>query len=88
MAYGAQKSHQTSTNLRNLKGFCQDVEIIDTDLETAFIFGEIQNELRKIGKPIPVNDIWIAAIARRNNLILVSRDKHFSNIENLLLEIW
>lgn len=88
LVYGAQKSNRAKTNLKSLRGFCQDIEILDTDVETAFAFGEIQNQLRKIGKPIPVNDIWIAAIASRNNLTVVTRDKHFSNIDGLPIESW
>ncbi len=38
--------------------------------------------------PISENDIWIAAIAQQHELTLVSRDKHFSKIDNLQVKIW
>jgi tRNA(fMet)-specific endonuclease VapC len=44
--------------------------------------------LRKKGKPIPENDIWIAAIARRYQLTIVTRDKHFKEIESISLKNW
>jgi len=44
--------------------------------------------LLKKGKPIPENDIWIAAIAIQQNLSLVTFDKHFSDVEDLQLETW
>ncbi len=44
--------------------------------------------LRRKGKPIPTNDIWIAAIARAYNLILVSNDEHFQYVDKLQVENW
>jgi predicted nucleic acid-binding protein len=44
--------------------------------------------LRRKGTPIPTNDIWIAAIAKTHNLILVSDDVHFQHVEELQLENW
>jgi len=44
--------------------------------------------LRKKGRPIPENDIWIAAIAFQHDLTLVSRDEHFEEVEDLKLEKW
>ncbi len=44
--------------------------------------------LHEKGRPIPENDIWIAAIARQHDLTLVSRDVHFGEVENLKVESW
>ncbi len=41
-----------------------------------------------MGSPIPENDIWIAALADQHQLILVTRDKHFNNIETIRIEVW
>ncbi len=51
-------------------------------------YGEIKDRLRKKGRPIPENDIWIAAIAFQHDLILISRDEHFREVEDLKLEEW
>ena len=51
-------------------------------------YGKVKNGLRKKGRPIPENDIWIAAIAFQHDLTLVSRDEHFKEVENLKLEKW
>jgi len=48
--------------------------------------GIVKDQLRKIGKPIPENDIWIAALTLQHNLSLATRDKHFENIEGLVIE--
>jgi tRNA(fMet)-specific endonuclease VapC len=47
-----------------------------------------KNNLRLKGHPLPENDIWIAAIALQYNLILVTRDAHFLEIENLQTVVW
>ena len=49
-------------------------------------YGNIKAELRKKGKPVPENDIWIAAIAQRYQLTIVTRDKHFKEIESIGLK--
>ena len=48
----------------------------------------IKDRLRRNGRPIPNNDIWIAAIAMQNDLILVTRDSHFDEVESLQTERW
>lgn len=40
------------------------------------------------GRPIPDNDIWIAALADQHQLILVSRDQHFNEVDGLQIEKW
>jgi len=42
-------------------------EILSCDQHTAKIYGEIKSGLKSIGKPIPENDIWIAATAMQYN---------------------
>jgi tRNA(fMet)-specific endonuclease VapC len=54
-------------------------------LETAEIFGEIKDRLRRAGAPIPVNDLWLAAQAVETGSVLVTYDKHFSQVPGLRL---
>ncbi len=54
----------------------------------AECYAEIVEQLRLAGTPIPTNDIWIAATARTLELTLVSADRHFQQIPNLVLENW
>ena len=46
-------------------------------------FTQIFKELRKKGKPIPTNDIWICAIARQYDLQVFSFDAHFNYIDEI-----
>jgi tRNA(fMet)-specific endonuclease VapC len=61
------------------------VYILTHDLETAEFYALIVKQLREKGKPIPTNDIWIAASAMRHSLALISHDRHFEAIKGLLL---
>lgn len=86
--YGAQKSGRVQQNLERINRFVTEVEILSCDAATATQYGVIKNQLRLKGKPLPENDIWIAAIALQYNLTLVSRDAHFQNIETLQVIRW
>ena len=59
------------------------VTVYSVDEYTADFYAEILDSLRKIGKPIPTNDIWIAAIAFQYGFKLYSKDEHFKNIAGL-----
>ena len=61
------------------------VHVMQIDEETAEFFANIYWDLKKKGKPIPTNDIWIAASAMRHGLALFTFDNHFNNIRGLLL---
>ena len=52
--------------------------VIDTNIVVDLFKGK--------GKPIPTNDIRIAAIAIQNGLTLATQDKHFSEIQELAIE--
>lgn len=53
------------------------------DRVTADIYAVVRQELRTKGRPIPENDIWIAALARQFDLQIVSQDGHFDAVSNL-----
>jgi tRNA(fMet)-specific endonuclease VapC len=58
---------------------------IDASVETADFFGVIKNSLKQAGRPIPINDVWIAAHALEHGVVLVTRDKHFHWVAGLRL---
>ncbi len=53
------------------------------DLGTAEAYARVYGRLRKIGTPIPTNDLWVAATAIRLELPLVTLDAHFGQVEGL-----
>jgi len=85
---GFQGGDKVNQNKEELKAFLDKdgVRILDVNIETAEIFGEIKNGLAKTGKMIPLNDIWIAAHAIESGSKLITYDEHFKNINGL--RIW
>jgi len=61
------------------------VVVYPVDEDTSEFYAEIINNLREIGKPVPTNDVWIAAIAFQNGLKLFTKDIHFETIPGLSL---
>jgi len=60
------------------------VQLFYVDEITADYYAEILNNLREMGKPIPTNDIWIAACAFQHGLKLYSMDAHFKSVKGLM----
>lgn len=63
-------------------------EILQVSMSVAGEFAEIDAKLRSRGKPIPVNDVWVAATARAHGAVLVTNDAHFRQVERLQIENW
>ncbi|MDP8287961.1 MAG: type II toxin-antitoxin system VapC family toxin [Candidatus Electryonea clarkiae] len=61
------------------------VVVHSVDEDTSEFYAEILNNLREIGRPVPTNDIWIAAVAFQNGLKLFTKDIHFKAIAGLSL---
>lgn len=61
------------------------VTFLEASSETAEIFGQIKDDLRKAGTPIPINDVWIAAHAMETGSALVTYDGHFRGVPGLRL---
>ncbi|MCX6570463.1 MAG: type II toxin-antitoxin system VapC family toxin [Candidatus Aminicenantes bacterium] len=59
------------------------VEVLDATRETAEYFGLIKVALKKAGRPIPLNDVWIAAHALETGAVLVTFDTHFAAVPGL-----
>ena len=86
--YGANKSGRPEKNSERIDTFASNNVILNCDMETARWYGRIKNSLRKKGRPVPENDILIAAIAFQHDLTLVSSDEHFEKVEDFKLEKW
>lgn len=86
--YGAQFSTQIEKNTANIRKVLSAYEVIYIDNDTALRYGIIKAALRKKGTPIPENDIWIAALTLQHSLTLITRDKHFQEVDNISLDAW
>lgn len=87
--YGAWKSQQVHENLARIDELASESIVLGCGVEVARRYGEIKNVLRLKGRPIPENDLWIAAIAVVYGLTLATRDAHFGEAAPLLkVEMW
>ena len=84
--YGARKSSNVKANVEKINDFSANTAILPCDSKTSWYYGIIKTVLKTKGRPIPENDIWIAAIAQQYGLTLVSRDEHFNEIEELVVK--
>lgn len=86
--FGAEKSVNRKENTAKLRLFESSITILESNAETAKHYGKIKHDLLLKGKPIPENDIWIAAVTMQTSAILVTRDTHFSHVSGLSIEAW
>lgn len=52
--------------------------------DTSQFFSQVYCALKMKGKPIPTNDMWIAAQALEHGCVVCTHDKHFSYIDGLI----
>ncbi len=71
-----------------LREWISAVDVLEIDEETTHSYAAIALDLKKKGKPIPSNDLWIAAACRQHSLPLLSRDKHFDLVSGLRRLDW
>ena len=85
LIFGFRNGRRYESNMRMLEEFLANpyVEFLPVTMTTADRFGRISGELRRKGKPIPTNDIWIAAHAMESGAELLSSDVHFGLISGL-----
>jgi len=88
LQFGARKSARVNENLERINTFALATKVLACNANTASLYGQIKQLLSLQGRPIPENDLWIAATARQHELTLVSRDRHFAEIESLVTVIW
>jgi predicted nucleic acid-binding protein len=86
--YGLQQSRHRARYERWLAEAVGAYQVLDVDEGTAGHYAEVREELKRKGRPIPANDLWIAALARQHRLPLISRDQHFDYVPGLKRLTW
>jgi tRNA(fMet)-specific endonuclease VapC len=76
---------RAAVNERELSAFLDSgiVDVLDVDEPASVIYAEIVHQLRVAATPLPSNDIWIAALAAREGLPVLTYDAHFSAIQRI-----
>ena len=86
--FGIAQSRHRARYRRWLDGLIVDCRVLDITEETTHHYAAINVELRQAGKPIPTNDLWIAALCRQHVLPLLSRDRHFDAVSGIQRLAW
>ena len=83
---GFECGNKTKKNRDELQQFLHSsrVRLFSITSDTANFYSQIYSTLRNKGKPIPSNDMWIAAQTLENGCVLCSHDQHFKAIEGLI----
>ena len=63
-------------------------EILTVTDGTAVAYARLRMALRRLGRPIPANDAWIAALALQHRLPVLSRDEHFDAVAGIERRSW
>ena len=89
LLHGAEKSSRVSENLAAIEDFCSRLEVLPYGPKAAQHYGAIRAALEKLGQPIGVNDMHIAAHARSQGLVLVTNNLgEFARVPALEAENW
>ena len=87
--YGFRYGIRFEENFLRLERFVDDfgVGIIPVDMDVARKFGDIYSVLRKKGRPIPTNDIWISACCMSVGGTLLTEDRHFLEVPQIQVQL-
>jgi len=86
--YAVYASQRHTENLRRLQLLAGALLLWPFDALTAEEFGRIQAEQKAKGRPIPPLDAQIAAVARVNNLVILTDDRHLTFVDGIIVENW
>jgi tRNA(fMet)-specific endonuclease VapC len=86
--YGIRRSRNRKRYERWLAEIVSSCRVLVVDEGTAEHYAGVRDELKQAGRPIPGNDLWIAALARQHALPLLSRDQHFDFVPGLARVGW
>jgi tRNA(fMet)-specific endonuclease VapC len=81
--FGGSQQHRNESLLRTFLGK-PTVGILLPVRETAEQYARLFVQLKRAGTPIPDNDLWIAALVLEHDLLLITRDRHFERVPQLM----
>ena len=85
LLYGFRHGSRQERNTRAMRAFLDNpyVSLVPVGETTADRYSRIAASLRAKGRPIPTNDVWIAAHAMETGADLVSADRHFAHVDGI-----
>ena len=88
LLFGAENSTRPLQNLPRYLEFISACVALPLGRETATTYARTRLALKRKGRPIPMNDVWIAAQCMEHGWILVTDDSDFDYVDGLMLEHW
>ena len=88
LLYGAKNSERAAENEQAVRTFFEYCVPVNTDEAVATRYASLRRDLKSLGRPIPENDIWIAAACLEVDAALLSSDGHFCGITSLTVIDW
>jgi tRNA(fMet)-specific endonuclease VapC len=88
LLFGAENSTRPLQNLPRYLEFISVCLVMPLGRETATSYARTRFALKRKGRPIPMNDVWIAAQCLEHGWVLVTDDTDFDYVDNLALEKW
>ena len=86
--YGLKRSRHRQQLAPLLDTLIAESEVLEIDEATTVAFAAVRDHLRAAGRPIPENDVWIAALSRQYQLPVLSLDSHFDGVPDLVRISW
>jgi len=86
--YGALNSAKPQRNKQITHKFSAQSVLVPIDDAIAIRYATVRLQLKNIGRPIPENDIWVAATCLELGVPLLTRDGHFDHIHGLEVINW
>jgi len=83
LLFAAKNSGRPKENLKTYNEFIDTCRILNITRKTADPYSAIRLQLKQKGRPIPENDLWIAAVCIENNLPIITADAHFDSVDGL-----
>jgi predicted nucleic acid-binding protein len=86
--YGIAESRHRAAYEEWLESHLPHFEILPVTDQTAVAYARLRVALRRLGRPIPANDAWIAALALEHRRPVLSRDQHFDVVPEVTRRGW
>ncbi len=86
--YGIAESRHRKTYESWLDAQLRNFDVLVVTEETAVRYAALRVGLKRSGRPIPANDVWIAALALQHRLPILSRDTHFDVVAGVRRASW
>jgi tRNA(fMet)-specific endonuclease VapC len=89
LVYGIEKSATRDANMELLRAALPTLRVWPFDQDAAFEYGRLYAELLRVGRPMQVIDIMIAAVALTlGKCTVVSKDGDLAAVPGLSVENW